>query len=387
MKLEIKHTGIFDKNYEALENDNIRFILNQGGSRSSKTYSICQLLILTALLKPKTSISIVRKSFPALRGSVMRDMIDLLKELNLYSERQHNKTDNRFMFDNESSIEFFSVDDSQKLRGRKRDILWANEGNELDYEDFLQLNLRTVQKLIFDFNPSDNDSYLYQLLERDNSILIKSTYKDNPFLAIDQVKEIEELINTDENFYKIYALGEKPIPTTRIYSHFKLVDEIPNDNWDIWYGLDFGHTHPSALIKVYNRENVYYVEELLYKSFLTSGDLVNLINTLSVDKNHLIYADWARPEIIEDLRRAGYNMKEATKEVKAGIDSVKSSQINILKTSTNIWNEFRKYSWKTRGNEILEEPVKLYDDCLDALRYAIHSAKDKVDWNNINFYF
>ena len=131
MELVIKHTNVYTRNVEAMEDDSIRFIINQGGSRSSKTYSICQMLVVYALTNPKTTISIVRKSFPALRGSVMRDLFEIMDNLGIYNEDQHHKGENLYRFSNGSTIEFFSVDDAQKLRGRKRHILYCNEANEL----------------------------------------------------------------------------------------------------------------------------------------------------------------------------------------------------------------------------------------------------------------
>jgi phage terminase large subunit len=368
---------VFSWNWENLNNNNLRFIINQGGSRSSKTYSICQVVIVYCMTVPNISVSVVRKSFPSLRATVLRDFLEVMKNLNIYDKSRHNKSENVYYFENGSSVEFFSVDDEQKLRGRKRNILWANEANELDFEEFNQLNMRTTDKLLFDFNPSDNEHWLYDLMLRDNTKLIKSTYLDNPFLGEDIIKEIENLIAVDENYYKIYALGEKPTPTTRIYTHFNQYDIEPADVIDIVYGLDFGYNHPSVLIKVSITDEGYYCEEIIYKQFLTSGDIVSLFNQYGIDKQKYIYADYARPEIITDLRRAGYNIKEANKEVKAGINTVKSNKIWIHKTSTNTLKEYKMYSWKTNKDQILDEPIKLNDDSMDALRYAIHSHQKK----------
>ena len=377
MSLDIKHTNVFQWNYDEVNNPDIRFIINQGGSRSSKTYSLCQLVIVYCLTNPDKVVSIVRKSFPSLRASVLRDFVEVMRDLDLYNVRDHNKTENLYNFPNGSAVEFFSVDDEQKLRGRKRNVLWVNEANELSFEEFNQLNMRTTDKLIFDFNPSDNEHWLYTLMERPNAKTIKSTYKDNPFLEDDLVKEIENLILIDENYYKIYALGEKPVPHTRIYTHFNQYSNLPPVD-EYVYGMDFGYNHPSALIKANYCDKVVYCEELLYKNHLTSNDLIREMTGLNIDKKKPIYADYSRPEIIEDLRRAGYNMKEANKEVKAGIDSVKSTPIFIDMNSVNIWREYKMYSWKMNKDIILEEPVKMYDDLLDALRYAIHSHKKQT---------
>lgn len=382
MELQINHTRVFSRNLKQYESGK-RFIINQGGSRSSKTYSIIQLLIFLAITD-KVSISIVRKSFPALRGSVLRDFIEIMNELNLYDVSNHNKTEQVYTFDNGSTIEFFSVDAAQKVRGRKRDVCYCNEANELEFDDFQQLSLRTTKCLFMDFNPSDNEHWLYELLKDGRSVLIKSNYKDNIYLGKSQVEEIENLINIDENYYKIYALGERPIPHTRIYTHFQQYDSVDLDDW--CYGIDFGYNHPTALLKVGFKDDIVYVDELIYKSNLTSQDLIKMMKEMDIDRKKYIYADYARPEIIEDMRRSGYNMKEANKEVKAGIMSVKMKQIYIQKSSVNVWKEYKTYSWKTNKEQILDEPVKIYDDAMDALRYAIHTSRKKTNQNLVAFY-
>ena len=219
MEISISHTNVFRRNFDALENKDIRFVINQGSTRSSKTYSLCQLMIVYCLNNPNKLVSIVRKSFPSLRATVYRDMIDILTELKMYSEKYHNKTENIYTFANGSRMEFFSLDDSQKVRGRKRDVLWCNEANELSFEEFNQLNFRTGEKLFFDFNPSDTEHWLYEQLEKQNAILIHSTYKDNTFLSKELVKEIEELINVDQDYYNIYALGLPSKSNHVIYNH------------------------------------------------------------------------------------------------------------------------------------------------------------------------
>ena len=209
MELEIKTTNVFSKNMKAYE-DGYRFLVNQGGSRSSKTFSILQLLIFLCLTTPKLKVSIVRKSFPSLRGSVLKDWMEIMDELGLYNIKNHNRTENYYKFQNGSIIEFFSIDDAKKVRGRKRHIAYLNEANELNFDDFQQISLRTESTLIVDFNPSEDEHWIYDLISDKRSILIRSTYKDNIFLHPDNVEEIENLINVDESYYRIYALGEKP---------------------------------------------------------------------------------------------------------------------------------------------------------------------------------
>jgi phage terminase large subunit len=382
--LELQHTPVFTRNFDALNDEKVRFIINQGGSRSSKTYSLCQMMIVYCLTTPNKMVSIIRKTFPTLRSTVMRDFFEVMRDLDLYEVSSHHKTENIYNFPNGSQVEFFGADNEQKLRGRKRDILWLNEANELNFEEFTQLNMRTSDKLIFDFNPSENFHWLYDLISRPEATLIHSTYKDNPFLPDSQVKEIENLIQYDESYYKIYALGEKGTGKTTIYTHWKHYEHLPEIK-ETYYGLDFGFNHPTALIEVNLTDDICYVREIIYKEGLTSSDLIKMMDELQISKKKEIICDYARPEIIEDLRRKGYNAKNAIKDVKDGIDSVKSSGLFIHKESINLLKEVSSYKWKVNGDIVLDEPVKVYDDAMDAMRYAIHywKSKNKKGDNNV----
>lgn len=383
MELKLKVTNVFENNHKSYT-DGKRFIINQGGSRSSKTFSLLQLLIFISLTEPGKKISIVRKSFPSLRGSILKDFIEIMDLLGLYDIKNHNKTEHIYKFNNGSTIEFFSIDDSKKVRGRKRDICYCNEANELSFDDFQQLSLRTTNTLFIDFNPSEQEHWIYELQKDDRSVLIKSTYKDNIFLHQDIVKEIENLINVDENYYKIFALGEKPISSAKIYSHFKQFTDDP-ETFDTCYALDIGYIHKMALIRVRINQNKYYVNEEIYESGLTVDNLVDRVK--QIVGNHVVYVDSARPDVIEMLKRKGVNAKLADKKVKEGIDYVRSKEIYIHYESINLWKEYKGYMYKTIGEKITEEPIKINDDLMDALRYAVYShRKGIVDVKKINFF-
>lgn len=366
--MEISSTIIFEKNWDALHNDEVRFIINQGGSRSSKTYSLCQMIIVYCLQNKGKVVSIVRKTFPALRATVMRDFIEILKEMDIYDKNSHNMSENIYKFPNGSIVEFFSVDDEQKIRGRKRDIGWCNEANELWFEDFQQLNMRTETKMIFDYNPSDSASWLYELPESE-SVIIKSTYKDNPFLPDSIKRQIEDLKRTDESLYQIYALGERAISKSNIYNNWTFLPEKPDRFVNFVYGLDFGYNHPTALIRVYWHEKDLYFEPVIYESYLTTTMLIERMNQLGIDKNTDILADYSRPEIIAEMQNAGYNVNNANKVVKKGIDSIKTFGCFCL-DDPRLKREYQNYKWNKKGDNIGEEPIKLYDDAMDAIRYA-----------------
>ena len=382
--MEIKSTVIFEKNYAALEGPH-RFIINEGGSRSSKTYSLCQLMVIYCLQNSGKVVSIIRKTFPALRATVLRDFIEILKEMGIYSVESHNKSEHIYTFSNGSIVEFFSVDDEQKIRGRKRDIAWCNEANELYFDDFTQLNMRTEFKLIFDYNPSDSSSWLYEL-PKEESILIKSTYRDNPFLPQSIRAQIEDLKRTDEALYQIYALGEKAISKSNIYSNWTFVSHRPARFVNYVYGLDFGYNHPTALMRVYWCDNDIYIEPVIYESYLTTTMLIEKLQAIGIEQTVTIMADYSRPEIIQEMNIAGFDVQNANKVVKKGIDNVKTFGV-FCQDHKDLKREYENYKWKKIGDFITDEPVKLFDDAMDAVRYATTHIRQEYYTDDSYFAF
>ena len=371
--MKLRATEVFEKNWDAIQQDK-RFIVNEGGSRSSKTYSLCQLMVVYCYQNPRTVASIVRKAFPSLRASVYRDLIEVLQDLNIYDKRAHNKSEHIYTFDNGSMIEFFSVDDEQKIRGRKRDICWCNEANELLYDDFNQLNMRTTDCLIFDYNPSDSSSWLYELPDED-TVKIHSTYKDNPFLEDGIVKAIEDLRRTDEDLYNIYALGLRTSSKLNIYNSWTFLEQRPERFTQYVYGLDFGYNHPLALVKVYWHEKDLWIEPVIYESYLDPTKMIERFNEKAVDKQKEIIADHARPELISELLNNGWNVYKANKEVKEGINAVKTFKV-YCHNDKELKHEYENYKWKKVKDDITDEPVKMYDDAMDAIRYAVKFIRE-----------
>lgn len=344
------------------------------------------MLIWIALTNPKTYIVVTRKSLNVLRDSALKDWMEIMLDLDLYDKSNHNKTHNLYTFSNGSIFKFYSADTVQKLKGKRADIIYLNEPNDIPLEQFVQLNVRLggdkpnlKSRMIIDFNPSEADHWLYDVVNRNNATLIKSTYKDNEYLPKDQVEELDYLINVDPEYYRIYSLGERPEFNTRIYSHFIECAMPPNDPDDIVYGLDFGFANPTALVKIYIKDNQYYLFQKLYKKNLTATDLVQELLALGIEKDKRIYCDHDLSKITE-LRRAGFNAHNAIKDVKSGIDFMKSHQIYVHCSSTDLLKEYRKYSWKVVNGVIIDEVVKFADHLLDAARYGCFShSKLKFD--------
>lgn len=364
-----------NKVYEILEDSNKRITVMQGGSRSGKTYNILIWFIVKLMQENGKTLTVVRQSLPSIKGSVLRDFIDILNKLNIYSEANHNKTEQIYHL-NGNTIEFVSADEQQKIRGRRRNYLFCNEANELHYEAWMQLIMRTEGKIVIDYNPSDVSSWIYDdVIPRDDSDFYITTFRDNPFLAPELVAELERLKDADENYWRIYGLGERGLSQDLIYTHYRTTNVFPSDDeGEVVYGLDFGFNVPTAMVKVIFKDNIAYVREVLYETRLTTNDLVDRLKEMGLNGYDEIFCDAAEPKTIQELSRSGLNVKPANKDVTEGIRCVKGTPLFIHEESVNLLKEFKNYRWKTdRNGNKLDQPVKFSDHASDALRYAIYS--------------
>ena len=365
-----------NKIYRHLDNSTKRITIEQGGSRSGKTYNILMWLIFAYSDRNSgKTITICRKTFPALRASSMRDFFDILKKYDLYKEANHNKSNSEYLLNN-NLFEFISLDQPQKVRGRKRDMLYINEANELYFEDWQQLILRTTDKAILDYNPSDEFHFIYEKIKpRDDAEFFITTYKDNPFLDIETVNEIERLRFVDENYWKIYGLGQVGSSQALIF-RINECNSIPSEAKFLSFGMDFGFTNdPTTLVAIYQQGDNIYLKELLYQTGLTNRDIDEKLKFHSIDRKE-IFADSAEPKSIEELYRMGWNIKPATKgqgSVNIGIDMMKRYQIHVTKDSVNMIKEFRNYKWQEDKNgNVLNTPVDMFNHTIDAIRYGLY---------------
>ncbi len=375
MELDIRHSSVFTRNLEAYCNPDVKIIVDQGGARSTKTYSILQIIIYLCLNELHNEvIDIVRKTLAALRGTAMRDFFDILNDLQLYDETCHNKTDNNYSIKG-NLIQFIGLDQPQKKRGAKRKILYCNEANELTAEDWKQLILRTTGKAFLDYNPSEEYSWIYdKVLTRKDHEFIKSTYPDNPFLEQTVIDEIERLKDEDENDWNVYGLGERGTARETIYRKWEQFKNYPEKIDETIYGLDFGFNNPTSLTQIDFADTVPYITEKIYQTGLTNNQVVSKLEQLGVKKSDVIYCDNAEPARIAEICEAGYNAKPADKSVKDGIDHCQSQKLMIHESSVNILKEIKSYKWKVNKNGItLDEPVKFMDHSMDSMRYGLYT--------------
>jgi phage terminase large subunit len=361
--------------------DRKRIAILQGGSRSGKTYSALQWIVRTCVEHTGLTYSIVRKTLPALKASSMRDFFDILKEAELYNESNHNKTENTYLL-NDNLIEFFSVDDASKIRGRKRDILFANEANELELEDWRQLLLRTTGKVIIDYNPSDFEHWIYeQVIPREDAKLLITTYKDNPHLPESLKKEIEQLESADPEYWKIFGLGQRGQLKGLVFNNFTEGYQVPQDATFIGYGLDWGFSNdPTAVVSFYKYNQELYIREELYERGLTNQDVADKLRNIGVERRDEIFADSAEPKSIEEVYRLGYNIKPTAKgkdSIINSIDILRRYKLNLI--GSNLLREFRTYKWKIdKAGHTLNEPIDFNNHLIDATRYlALMKLQEK----------
>jgi len=351
-----------------------RVQVHQGGTRSGKTYSIIKVLIEYCYFNANANqvITICRKTYPSLRGSSMRDFINILLEEGIYSEANHNKSEGTYkLYGN--LIEFISIDQPQKVRGRKRDILFINEANEITLEDWRQLILRTRNKVIIDYNPSEEYHWIYdQVLTRADVDFFKTTYLDNPYLDKNTIAEIERLKKVDANFWRVYGLGERGASQATIFTHWKEIDKIP-EGWKLFnIGLDFGYTNdPTAIVAIYTDGEGYLMDQLAYSTGLLNSDIARILEGYNVP----VVADSAEPKSIAEIHTKGINIHPCQKgpdSVRSGIQFLKSVPLYITSSSMNGIKELRNYKYQEDKNgKVTNQPVDAFNHFIDAARYAI----------------
>ena len=350
--------------------------VHQGGTRSGKTYSILTALIELCHKNSGLVITICRKTFPALRATAMRDFFEILNREDIYNPDLHNKSDATYQLWG-NMVEFISIDQPQKVRGRKRDVLFINEANEINLEDWRQLLLRTTGRVLIDYNPSDEFHWIYdEVIPREDAAFFQTTYKDNPFLPESVVMEIERFKEADENFWRVYGLGERGASQATVFTHWKEVDQIPNEFKPLNYGLDFGYTNdPTAIVQTFTDGHGFAVDELCYATRLTNSDISKVLRDSGVSRSDVIICDSAEPKSIDEIHAHGFNTHGARKgkdSVKNGIQFLHSRPLLVTARSVNVIKELRNYKWKEDKNgKQLNEPVDSFNHAIDAMRYAI----------------
>ena len=388
--MQILTTSIYERNAEAWVNrkNGIRRALNEGGTSSSKTYSILQLLILIAHnVKRKFLISVVSESLPHLKRGCIRDFQSIMGDA--FLESAWNRTDKIYNFGN-GKIEFFSADEPSKLRGGRRDILFINEANNIPYDAFRELDVRTSLFAFLDWNPTGEFWAHQNLLNHPENVYIHSTYLDaKEVLPPEVVNAIELNRDRDPNWWNVYGLGKLGKVEGLVYPYF---DQVDNFSGDVFYGLDFGFSNdPTALVRCMIQGNELYTQELIYETGLTNQDIANRMIELGVKRKFdEIYADSSEPKSIEEIYRYGFNIKGAGKgagSVEYGHQLIRQYKQFWTKDSLNGVKEQRNFRYvQDKNSKLTEKTTHNFSHLLDARRYGVVGKLAPTEQESILIY-
>ena len=366
MNLEVNSTI----SYQNQEDSPTRVTHHVGGTRSGKSYALLQWCIVKALSNKET-ITIVRKTIPSLKRTILVDFKAIMESLGIWNSNDWNITDRIYTFYTGSTISFISTDDSDKLRGLKSSILWLEESNEIDAESYFQLQIRTSGPIILSYNPTISPHHWIR--EMQDCTRYFTTYKNNPYLDRTIKEAIEELRTTNPKAWQTYGLGEYVTNEKAVFT-FNTIEWLPDDATFVAFGLDFGYSSdPTALASIWKFNNELYIVEHCYEKGMVTNDRVTMLKGV-VKGREEIWADSAEPRLIEELYREGFNIKPVIKgkdSINFGIQVMQNYTINIPKTCQNLINEFYSYEWSTdRFGKQLDKPVDYMNHLIDAARYA-----------------
>lgn len=367
-----------------------RIRIVQGGTSASKTISILLWLIDRSQRdhKEKELVSVVAESIPHLKRGAIRDFKNILQAQNYWKESNWNATDSIYTFETGNQIEFFSTDNADKLRGARRDWLFMNEANNMSFEAFEQLEVRTKKGIFIDYNPTTEFWVHTELMgKRDDIDFIILTYKDNEALSQEIIKSIEQRKNR-KGWWKVYGEGQLGEVEGKIYTDWAIIDEIPHEARLERYGLDYGYTNdPTAIVAVYKYNGGFIWDEVLYQKGLSNRQIADYLDNVP---KAIVVPDSAEPKSNDELISYGINVLPANKgqgSVNHGIQIVQSQRISVTKRSVNIIREYRNYLWETdRDGKVLNSPEHAFSHAMDAGRYAMETLNIDTGLSDIEKY-
>ncbi|SBW06059.1 terminase large subunit [uncultured Dysgonomonas sp.] len=369
----MKTTSVFKRNLQGI-NERNRYIVNKGSTRSSKTYSILQLLhAIASHSEVPRVISVVSESMPHLKRGCIRDFMDMLQREGMWEQKNWNATDKIYRVNN-SIIEFFSADNPGKVHGPSRNILYINECINIDYEVYRQLAIRTTEYIILDCNPCFEFWLDEKVLVMPEAKLIHSTYRDNEFLSGAQVREIESN-RGDEDWWQVYGEGLTGTRQGVIVRNWDIVQAMPEVYKKRWLGIDFGFTNdPTAIVDIRLANGELWIDELLYAKGYDNLMIAESMRVSGIPRDTPVIADSAEPKSIKEISAKGWKVEAAQKgkdSINSGISVLNRYRKHVSARSANIINEYRNYCWKTDefGN-VTNTPIDKYNHSIDAQRYV-----------------
>ena len=353
----------------------------QGGTSAGKTFGILPILIDRAIRTPMLETSIVSESIPHLRRGAMKDFLKIMMMTGRYRDNQWNRSALKYTFSNGSYIEFFSVEQPDKLRGARRTVLYVNEANNVPFEAYNQLAIRTSGDIWIDFNPTANFWAHTEVVGNDDADFITLTYLDNEALPDTIVADIESARDKAKestywsNWWKVYGLGQVGSLDGVCITDWKEID-LPTEARLLCYGMDFGYSNdPSTLIGLYKYNDSYIFDEVIYQKKMLNSDISDLFKAKGI--REMVYADSAEPKSIAELKTYGHQVLPCTKgkdSIVYGINLINQNKIFVTKSSKNLIKELQSYTWmKDREGNTVNKPIDAFNHCIDAARYAITS--------------
>jgi phage terminase large subunit len=365
----------------------------QGGSSSGKTYAILTILIDYAIRNAGTSISVVSESMPHLRRGALRDFLNIMKSTNRFFDERFNKSSLTYTFYNDSYIEFFSADSPDKLKGARRNVLYINECNNISYEAYQQLSIRTTDDIYLDYNPDRTFWAITDVSNEPDAKRIVLNYKDNEALPQNVIEQFEinkKKAETSEywkNWCRVYIDGLVGSLEGVVFNNWSEIDRIPEEARLIGVGIDFGFTNdPTAAVAVYKFNDEIILDEVLYRTGLTTGDIDKL---LDINKSVEIWADSAEPRTIQELKNRGWRIfgaKKGKDSILYGINLIQEYNLLVTSRSENLINELQNYQWlKDREGNKINVPIDAFNHAIDAIRYLFISKLNKKNENRTPF--
>lgn len=398
----VEYTPVFARTAAS----NRRIVVNVGGARSSKSYSIAQLLNYRLLSEPKKEIIVTRKTMPALKATAMADIVGILRDWGVYHRLEHNKTDHMIRCPwTDSLLRFTSIEDPTRIRSMKASYIWMEEANEFNYPDYLTLKTRLSapsldgkrNQMFLSLNPSDAYGWVNQRLcnaardeadsDKSDVEVIYSSYRDNPFLDADYIETLESLKEEDETYYLIFTKGVWAQAGSIIYSNYDIVTPETFPEFAAFDeaigGLDFGFNNPASATMIGMKDGEAWIREIVYKSKLTNAQLIEKVKENCPQWRRMMWrADEAEPDRIEEFKSEGFRIEAAPKgknSLRDGIDFCQRIKMHISDDSTNIIKEIRGYKWKEQDGIVMDDPVKYMDHSMDSIRYGLTALKGYSD--------
>jgi phage terminase large subunit len=405
--MKIKATNVLKRHLDA-EQDGYKLIVHEGGSGSSKTWSVFQFFLKKAWEGEQFTLTILREKLTWIKASLLPDLrkMQRMYDFKIEPDININRQDQVYNI-NGSEFAFFGADYPQKFHGRRQDYFWINEAMEVEKAHFDQIEMRTAKLGVVDYNPSNDEHWVFDLPKRDDCKVIKSTMLDNlEFLPDKVVSKIKGYEPTEENIkqgtadkymWEVYGLGKKARLEGLVFQDWDVVDDLPNEAKLLGYGMDFGYTNdPSTLVAVYRMDNELYLDELIYKEGLLNSSpnssddtIVKRLKGLAIDSGEEIIADSAEPKSIDEIHRHGFNIKGAQKgrdSINYGVNLMQGYKIHITQRSANTEKEFRKYKWaEDKTGKALNKPIDDFNHAIDAVRYLCMEKLGKQEEVKLTF--